>query len=186
MELQEAIRQRRSIRKYQDKDVPEDVLTKILESGLWAPFAAQRWLIVIVRNNETKKAMLGDFFAQGRNLHILAAPVNIVICSDLREENMPTLAKRDHGKEDFKLIFSVQETAAMIQNMLLTAHEFGLGACWNGTFNDKRVATILKLPNGVRPMAIISLGYPAETPTPPKREKLEKIVSNERFGADYF
>lgn len=183
MELQEAIRQRRSIRKYQDKEVPEDVLKKILESGLYAPYAFQSWLIVIVRDNKTKKAMLGDFFTQGRNLHVLAAPVNIVVCSDLREKNMPALAKRDHGKEDFKLIFSVQETAAMIQNMLLTAHELGLGACWNGTFNDKRVAKVLKLPNGVRPMAIISLGYPAEAPPPPKRKKLEKIVYAENFGS---
>jgi len=94
---------------------------------------------------------------------------------------MPALAKKDHGKEDFKLIFSVQETAAMIQNMLLTAHELGLGACWNGTFNDKRVATVLKLPNGVRPVAIISLGYPAETPKPPKRKSLGQILHKERF-----
>lgn len=182
MELQDAIRQRRSIRKYKNKDVLEEVLKKVLEAGLWAPYAIQRWLIITVREQETKRAMLEDFIAQGRNLHVASAPVNIVVCSDLREENMPALAKRNHGKEDFKLIFSVQETAAMIQNMLLTAHELGLGACWNGTFNDKRVANVLKLPNGVRPIAIISLGYPAETPNPPKREKLEKILYKERFG----
>ena len=181
MELQEAIRNRRSIRRYQDKDVSDKVLNKILKAGLWAPYAAQRWLIVTVRKQETKKAMLEDFYAQGRNLHVLTAPVNIVVCCDLRERSMPALAKKDHGKEDFKLIFSVQETAAMIQNMLLTAHELGLGACWNGTFNDKRVATVLKLPNGVRPVAIISLGYPAETPKPPKRKSLGQILHKERF-----
>lgn len=182
MELQDAIKERRSIRKYKNKEVLDEVLKKIIEAGLWAPFAFQRWFLITVREHETKSAMLADFYTQGRNLHVLSAPVDIVVCCDLRDENWPELSKKNHGKEDFKLIFAVQETAAMIQNMLLTAHELGLGACWNGSFDEKRVASVLRIPDGVRPIAIISLGYPEGKPVPPKRKGLEKILYKERFG----
>jgi len=182
MELQDAIRNRRSIRKYQEKDVSDALVEKIVKAGTFAPFAFQRWLAIVVRERKTKEEMLEDFYAQRRNLHVLEAPVDIVVCCDFREnaENAP--ARRDHGKSDFKLVFGVQETAAMIQNMLLTAHELGLGACWNGSFNDRRVAAVLQLPEDVRPIAIVSLGYPSETPKMPARKSLKSTVYREKFG----
>lgn len=182
LDLQQAIKDRRSIRKYQSKDVPEELLSRIIEAGRQAPYAAERWLVIIVKDTKTKKAMLEDFNAEYRNLHVPSAPVNLVVCSDLRKQNLPPLAKKYHGKDDSWLVFSIQEIGAMIQNMLLTAHENGLGACWNGTFSDRRVAEVLNLPDGIRPMAIISLGYPAETPEQRKRKSLEQIVHRERFG----
>jgi nitroreductase len=182
VELQEAIRNRRSIRKYLNKDIPENVLSEILEAGICAPFAFQRWLLICVRDRENKEAMLKDFYDQKRNLHVLNAPVNIVVCCDLRNENWPESANKDHGKDDFKLVFGIQETAAMIQNMLLTAHEYGLGTCWNGSFNEKRVASVLNIPEGIRPIAIVSLGYPGEKPAVRKRRSLNQIVYKERFA----
>jgi nitroreductase len=182
LELQAAIRNRRSIRNYQEKQVPENILNEIIEAGAWAPFGAQRWFIIVVKEHETKRAILEDFYAQGRNLHVLKAPVDIVVCCDLRDQDWPEVAKKDHGKKDFKMIFAVQETAAMIQNMLLTAHELGLGTCWNGSFNEARVATVLGIPEDVRPVAIVSLGYPKEKPDAPRRKALNEIVYKEKFG----
>lgn len=182
MELQEAIRGRRSIRNYLDKDVPEEMIRKIIEAGTWAPYGAERWIIIEVRDPKRRRAMLGWFYNQKRNLHILKAPVNLVICCDLREGGWPALDKRNHGKPDHRQLFSIQETAAMIQNMLLSAHELGLGTCWNGSFDEQIVHNVLNLPLGVRPVAIISLGYPAEIPAPTKRKSLEQIVHYERFS----
>jgi nitroreductase len=181
VELQEAIRGRRSIRAYREKDVPEEMVRKIMEAGTWAPYGAERWIIIEVRDSNRRRAMLGWLTEQKRNLHVLKAPVNLVLCCDLREGGWPALDKRNHGKPDHRQLFSIQETAAMIQNMLLTAHELGLGACWNGSFDEQIVQEVLNLPQGIRPVAILSIGYPAATPPPPKRKTLEQIVYSERF-----
>ncbi len=81
MELQTAIRDRRSIRKYKSTPVPEDALRKILETGLWAPYSTRRhhWEYIVIRIEDTKRRMMGDFPAQGRNLHIVQASVDIVV-----------------------------------------------------------------------------------------------------------
>ena len=181
MELQEAIRNRRSIRKFEKSEIPEECILKIIESGTWAPFGAERWLIIIVKDNQTKKEMMGWFVDQKRNLHVLHAPVNLVVCCDLRDQNWPAIDGRNHGKEDHRSLFSIQESAAMIQNMLLTAHEEGIASCWNGSFDEKIVSQVLSIPEGIRPVAIISLGYSRVDQKPPKRKKIDDIVCYGKF-----
>ena len=183
MKLQEAIKGRRSIRKFEKRQVPNETILKIIESGTWAPYGAQRWMVIIVKDDRNKRELLAWFADQKRNLHILSAPVNLVVCSDLRDQNWPAIDRRNHGKTDHRELFSIQETAAMIQNMLLTAHELGLGSCWNGSFDEKIVMDVLNIPDGIRPVAIISIGYPAVHPAPPKRKGLEQIVYYERFSS---
>lgn len=161
MELQEAIRNRRSVRKYQDRPVEEEKIRRLIEAGLWAPCADERWRFVVVRNEKTKRAI-------SNQRHILQAPVDIVVFADLRGA----------GKRDAEL-YSIQETAAAIQNMLLTAHEEGLSTCWNGSFDDEAICKLLKAPGGWRPVGVISVGYPAETPEPPERRPFDQVVSFE-------
>jgi len=181
MELLEAIRQRRSIRKFTAKEIPEKILLKIITSGTWAPYGAERWMVIIVKDDKAKNEMMAWFVDQKRNLHVLSAPANLVVCCDLRDKNWPAIDKRNHGKRDHRELFSIQESAAMIQNMLLTAHEEGLGSCWNGSFDEKVVSQVLSIPHGVRPIAIISLGYTLNSPKPPKRKKTEEIIYYENF-----
>ncbi len=161
MELQDAIRNRRSVRKYRDAPVEDEKIKRIIDAGLWAPCANERWRFVVVRNGDTKRAISSQ-------RHIAQAPVNIVVFADLKGAS-----RRDAE------LYSIQETAAAIQNMLLTAHEEGLATCWNGSFDDEAICRLLKAPDGWKPVAVISVGYAAEKPDAPERRPFDQVVSFE-------
>jgi len=169
----ELIRSRRSIRKYKSDPVPEKDINRILEAGIWAPSAGnlQPWEFILVRDALTKKALSNAAYGQ---TWVLEAPVVIVVCA-----NVPRTA-RFYGERGSKL-YCIQDTAAAIQNMLLAAHYLGYGTCWIGAFNEKMVKEILDMPEHVRPVAIITLGKPAENPPPPPRRPLKEVVHLEKY-----
>jgi len=171
MELQQAITGRRSIRRYTDRDVSDEQIRALLEAAYWAPRVNERWNFIVVRDKATK-----DVLARGEpggrpQPQAAAAPVDIVVCIDLRGAS-----ERDRE------LYAMQEASAAIQNILLKAYELGLGTCWIGSFDDEAVAEALSLPEGVKPIAIISIGYPAEKGKGIRRKKLEEIVHRERWG----
>jgi SagB-type dehydrogenase family enzyme len=102
------------------------------------------------------------------------APVVIVVCAD---ENR---SARRYGSRG-RTLFCIQDTAAAIQNIHLTACSHGLGTCWIGAFKEDEVKTILKIPDGMRPVAIIPVGYPDESPTRPSKRPASRIVHYETF-----
>lgn len=73
-------------------------------------------------------------------------------------------------------LYSIQDAAVSVENMMLTAHELGLGSVWVGSFNERDVAEVMNLPDNLRPVAIVPIGYPARTPTAPPRNSREKAV----------
>ncbi|MBT9130259.1 MAG: 5,6-dimethylbenzimidazole synthase [candidate division WS2 bacterium] len=154
MEVREAILKRRSIRKFNPEPIDKEIITKILEAGHWAPSEGnlQPWFFYVVENIELRKALAKAALNQE---FIIQAPVAIVVCADL--EKTAPYGKR--GKE----LFCLQSTAAAIQNMLLFAYSLGIGSCWVGAFNEAEAQLIMNLPANLRPLAIIPLGYPAET-----------------------
>ena len=165
MDALQAIKERRSIRKYHPKAVPEDMLTQILEAGRWAPSAdnSQPWRFIVVRDDEVKNqlaraAAYGRFLAQ--------APVAIAVVIDPRASNHP-----------------VEDGAAATQNMLLAAHALGLGTCWIGSYlsdYEERAKQILGIPGERRLLSLISLGYPAESPRR-GRVELSELVCYDRY-----
>ncbi|MEM3703685.1 MAG: nitroreductase family protein [Candidatus Bathyarchaeia archaeon] len=173
MDVFEAIMGRRSIRAFQSRDVPFEIVEKLIEAARWAPSAGniQPWEFVIVRNPETKKrlaeAALGQSFIE-------EAPVVIVVCAD--EERSAS----GYGSRG-RTLYCIQDTAAAIQNIHLAAYALGLSTCWVGAFREDEARKILKIPEGVRPVAIIPVGYPAESPTPRSRRPLKQIIHYERF-----
>ena len=173
MDVFEAIRGRRSIRSYRREDLPEELMIKLIDCARWAPSAGnlQPWEFVIVKEDSTKKALarasLGQYF-------IAEAPVVIVVCADQRRSGW------GYGKRGVQL-YCLQDTAAATQNLLLAAHALGLGACWVGAFDEEEVATILQLPKGMRPVAIVPVGYPAESPPPRPRRSVHEITHFESF-----
>jgi nitroreductase len=80
-----------------------------------------------------------------------------------------------------KTLYCIQDTAAAIQNIHLTAYSLGLGTCWIGAFREEEARKILKIPEGVRPVAMIPVGYAAEIPQPRKRKPVDQIVHYETF-----
>jgi len=169
MEILEAIRIRRSIRKFApSRDVGEEVLNEVLKAATWAPSAgnAQPWRFLVVRAPELKqglaKAALGQKF-------VAQAPVVIVVCADLAR------AKQAYGERGESL-YCLQDTAAAAQNIHLAAVSLGLGTCWVGAFSEPEVSRLLGLPPSLRPVALIPMGYPTEKPRPRSRRPLSEVV----------
>lgn len=167
MDIISIIKSRRSIRKFREDNIPDEVINKLLESAIYAPSEGnlQSWKFYVIREKRTKvqiaKAALEQFF-------INEAPVVIVVCADL-------IATSPYGAKGINL-YCIQSTAAAIQNILLTAHAAGLGTCWVGAFDEEEVSKILRLPSSLRPVAIIPVGYPAEKPRVPYRKKLSDVT----------
>jgi nitroreductase len=173
MEVLEAIKGRRSVRSFRPDPIPEKDLRTILEAAVMAPSAGncQPWEFVIVREEERKRRLAEA--AHGQDF-IAEAPVVVVVCA-----NVPRSSAR-YGRRGEGL-YCIQDTAAAVQNMLLTAHSLGYGTCWIGSFEDEEVARVVEAPRGVRPVAVIPIGRPAEKPRAPPRIPLEKVCHEEHF-----
>jgi nitroreductase len=175
MDVFEAIRGRRSIRKFTDESVNEEDLKKILESATLAPSAGnlQPWEFVVVKDQAIKNKLARAAYGQS---FIAEAPVAIVVCA-----NVPRTSGH-YGSRGASL-YCIQDTAAATQNILLAAHALGYGTCWVGAFNESLAAEAINAPEGVRPLAIIPIGRPAERPSPPPRTPLKKILHQNFFRA---
>jgi len=173
MDVLEAIKGRRSIRAFKSQDVSPKIVEKLIDAARWAPSAGniQPWGFIIVRKPEIKRglaeAALGQTFIE-------EAPVVIVVCAN---ENLSSEGYGIRGKT----LYCIQDTAAAIQNIHLAAYSLGLGTCWIGAFREEEARETLKIPHGVRPVAIIPVGYPAEAPPPRTRIPINKIVHYETF-----
>jgi len=136
----------------------------------------QSWDIILIKSRERKEALVKAALNQ---TFIAEAPFVLVVCA-----NMPRTAKiyGDRGAN----LYALQDTAAYIQTLLLLLSARGLGACWIGAFRDDLVAEALEIPmnQGIRPVAIIPIGKPAEQPRPPKRIPLNRILYDEIYGKE--
>ncbi len=173
MEVFEAIKGRRSIRAFRKQKVEEETIRSLIEAGTWAPSAGniQPWEFVIVRKSETKvrlsNAALNQEFLE-------EASVLIVVCAN------EIKSFRGYGKRGSTL-YCIQDTAAAIQNIHLAAFSLGLGTCWVGAFDEDETREILRIPEGIRPVAIIPVGYVDEKPEPRRRQSMNEIVHQESF-----
>jgi len=169
MSVFEAIKNRRSIRKYKTTKIEEEKLGKILEAARIAPSAANRqeWKFIIVRDQE-KRAELAD--AVHGQKFVEQAPVTIVACSTESERIMPC------GQHAYAVDLSIA-----VSFMILEATELGLGTCWLGAFNENEVKKILDMPEEIRVAAMFTVGYVDEDTAPRARKELNKIVCYERY-----
>lgn len=168
MEVFEAIKKRRSIRRFDSsRQISEEQIEKLLEAARWAPSAGnlQSWFFVVVKDQETKEKLVEAAWGQD---FIAEVPVVIVSCADLKRS-----ASRygDRGET----LYAIQDTTIASQNICLTATEMGLGTVWVGAFAEEEVSRILELPENLHPIAILPIGYPAESPPPPPRRPIKEI-----------
>lgn len=168
------IKNRGSVRKFQKKDVPREILEKILIAAVFAPSAGnlQPWEFIVVKDSDAKKHLTEVSYD---NPWLADAPVIIVCCVNMQVAGS-VFAER--GEK----LYGIQDVAAATENMLLAAASLGLGACWVGAFSEPGVKVILEIPDYVRPAAMIALGYPAEEPPPLHRQALADITHFEKFG----
>lgn len=175
MEVVECIKTRRSVRKFLEVPVEWDKIGQIVDAGRYAPNAGnlQNWKFIIVLNQDTRKALAEACLQQ---LWMSKAPAHIIICSE------PEKAKRFYGIRGERL-YTIQNCAAAVQNMLLTAHSLGLGACWVGAFDEDMIKRAVSIPDYARPQAVIPIGYPGEKVPTPTMYQLENLVYMEGWGA---
>jgi nitroreductase len=176
LDVLEAIKKRRSIRAYTTKEVSDEDVERLIEAARWAPSAGniQPWAFVVVKDVETKRKLSS---ATLQTL-IQEAPVAIVVCADAARSS------RVYGSRGEKL-YSIQDTAAATQNILLAAQELGLATCWVGAFRENEVAKAVKTPTNLRPVAMVAVGYPAERPVAPQRRSFNEIVHYKTFGGKH-
>ena len=169
MDVFNSIMARRSVRRFKKDPFPSELLTKLLEAGQAAPTAGnvQPWKFYVVRNRE-KQVQLSDA-ALGQTW-VLSAPVIIVVCADLSR------SRSSYGQRGGEL-YALQDTAAAIQNILLVATASGLATCWVGAFREDLAAQVIGVDQkSMRPVALIPIGYPAETVPAPLNRGLDEIV----------
>lgn len=168
-DVMNAIRERRSVRRFENRDIPEATITRLLEAATWAPSAGLRepWRFYLVRSPSVKEALVDAAYGQS---FIAEAPWVIVVCAE------PGRSAARYGQRGATL-YCIQDTAAACQNIMLAAFGFGLGTCWVGAFDEFKAARAIGVDGAeVRPVAIIPVGYPAERPSPPRRRPLTQVV----------
>jgi nitroreductase len=162
------------VRQYKSDPVPEEKIQRLLEYAVRAPSAGnlQPWEFIIVRSQEVRnqlaKAALGQTW-------VATAPVIIATCADIQRAG-----SRYGARGSF---YSLVDTSFASLLILLGVVEQGLGACFVGAYNPEEVAKIFALPDHVRPVGLITIGYPAETPRKPGTPKipLSKLVHYEKW-----
>lgn len=173
MEVFDAIRTRRSIRKFKDKEVSWDNIVTIMQAGKYAPSAGnlQNWKFIVVKNDAKRQAISKACLQQE---WMEVAPVFIVVVAE------PEKMERYYGTRGARL-YTIQGCAAAIENMLLTAHSLGLGSCWIGAFDEDEIWRILNLPEEKSVQAIIPIGYADETPESPPKYRIEHMMFFEKW-----
>ena len=170
MDVYEAIAARKSVRSFQDKDIPEDVMSRLLEAARLAPSASNRqeWRFVVVRDAATRERLAHAANGQG---FVGEAPVVLVCCAETDS----------HVMSCGQLCYPI-DVAIAIDHITLCAVAEELGTCWIGAFDEAQVKDILGIPQEIRVVELLPIGYPED---PSLREKrrlpLNEIVKEERW-----
>ncbi len=167
MEVCKAIKTRRSVRKFDKTTISDEDLTEILDCARWSPNASnqQSWRFVVITSEPVKKMLLR--FAPG----ITDLPAAIIsICSE---------EKRSY--KEGKLVY-MADCAIAAQSIMLAAHDLGIASCAVLSFSKPAWREILEVPEGVDLYLAVTLGYPAESPSPPERKNLDCLAFKGSYG----
>jgi coenzyme F420-0:L-glutamate ligase/coenzyme F420-1:gamma-L-glutamate ligase len=198
--LQEAIKLRRSIRKFQPRPVSKELVVEVLEATGWAPSAhnSQPWRFIILQDSPIRRelaekmatAWAADLAKDGsivdeakrieRRERFAKAPALILACLTMDGLMKFPDAQRQQSERDLAL----ESLGAGLENLLLAAHNLGLGACLYcaPAFCKDVVRDVLKIPAEVEPVALIVMGYPAESPSVPPKKALSDYCFVDMWG----
>jgi len=170
MEFRQVIASRYSVRAYREVDIPEDVLQRVLEAFVLAPTAANRQAmgLVVVHTKGREQALrsiyAADWFAK-------QPPIVVAACA---------VPAASWVRKDGKCYADVDVAIAM-DHLILAATDEGLGTCWIGAFDPVAAREVFALPEGVEPIVMTPLGYPADTAPAKLRKPKEQLIHRERW-----
>ncbi len=183
----ESIKNRRTIRKYKDQDIPSQLLTELLTDSFRASTMGgmQLYSVVVTRDKDMKAKLAPFHFNQPM---VTQAPVVLTFCADFNRFCLWCKQRNAVPGYDNFLSFMNAATDALLvtQNFCTLAEENGLGICYLGTtiYNPEPIIELLKLPRLVIPVATITVGYPDECPEQPDRLPVSGII-HEEYYHDY-
>jgi nitroreductase len=164
-------RDRRSIRRYRPDPVPDEIVQELLEAGRWAPSAnnLQPWRFIVIRDRLMREqiAMYADY-AGDHPAHVGEAPLLIVLCGVIEDRLYHEFLNGDVGMAGLQ--------------MMLQAKAMGLGTCWLGGLERRAIAGLLRIPDYLEIVSLLTVGFPAEDPEPTPRKSLDEIVHYEVYG----
>jgi len=168
MEFDEVIEKRSSVRSFQQTTVDDIIIHKILESARQAPswMNKQCWHFVVI----TDKSIIEDIARTGViNRWLKQAPVVIIACADPHKSG-----------ENNEIPYFTVDTAIAMEHLVLSATNHGLGTCWIGSFDEKKIKTLLEIPPRIRIIALTPLGYPQDSLTLGERGRKILVRSTSR------
>lgn len=174
------IRERRSVRKYEDKEVPEEAFNAILESVKWAPSwtNTQCWEIIVVKDKDIRQNLQATLPPKGNPSinAIVDAPVLLAVCGKVQSSGY----YKGQASTKFGDWFMF-DLGIACQSICLTAQNLGLGTVIVGLFDHDKAKEVLQVPNGYELAVMIPLGYPAKQSSAPKRREIEEFVHTNTF-----
>lgn len=178
--MEDLIKRRRSIRRFQDRPVAPELLREIFEAVRYAPSWGnlQCWELVVVEDLEDKKKLAGLLSARNpATICTETAPVVIAVCG------APLRSGYYKGEQQTRYQhWFLYDLGLLSQTLCLKACELGLGTVIVGSFNHRAAEELLGIPEGQELVALIPLGYPEHEPPAPKRREIDQFVHYGRFG----
>jgi len=168
----DAIRKRRSVRKYEDREVADEMLTQVLEAARCAPsWKNQQTCQFLVVTDAEKRQEIADILeGNPASKGIAQAPVLIVVCAD------PALSGVENGKEYYMV-----DVGIVMDHIMLEAADLGLGTVFVGWYDEDKIRQALGVPDQFRIVGMTPLGYPAREPRPVPRKELDELVHRETW-----
>ena len=179
-EFMDVVRQRRSVRKYEETPIPDEKLDTLLEAVKWAPSWAntQCWEIIVIKDPVVKEKLQSSLPAKGQpaTKAIVQAPVVLAVCGKTKSSGY----YKDLVTTKFGDWFMF-DLGIACQNICLTAHSLGLGTVMVGLFDHDKGAGILNVPAGYELLLLIPLGFPAKQTSAPRRREISEFTHHDTF-----
>ncbi len=187
MDIFEAIRGRRSVRKYKPDPVDDKTIEAVLDAARLAPSwgNSQCWQFVVVKDKAVRDQLADTLFGvtdrpNGVTISLKQAPVIIVLCAELGKSGTYHRVPRQYATDKGEYWYMFDAALAM-ENLCLAAHAMGLGTVIAGAFDAKQAAGIIKAPEGTVVVALTPLGYPDEAPNARPRKTIAEVVHQNTF-----
>jgi nitroreductase len=176
MDIFQAIRDRRSIRKYRDVPVEWEKIGQVLDAARLAPSwkNMQCWRFLVLTDSDKRATLLDAFPDDNPGKKAIAmAPVVIVVCADPAESDV------ENG-----IPYFIADTAIAFEHLCLAAHALGLGTCWMGWYDEATIKNGLDIPGNIRIVGITPLGYPDQEPKARPRKEMDQIAFYNDWGTN--
>jgi nitroreductase len=171
---------RRSVRKYLDKPIADEIILKLLESARIAPSAnnSQPWHFIVIKDRAIREKIVK---AANNQKWMLTAPIIIACVADIRARLETVAMPIDEESPQREVKEIIRDTSIAIEHLVLEATNEGLGTCWIAWFKQNEIRPILSIPNDKYLVSLITVGYPNDEPKARNRKEIKEIIHYDKW-----